>query len=285
MGSTCGILDDSFDKLYNEAISYHNNLNVYNYDFNDNFDEKIEKLNNKRNKYLNIGNRINDKKKKIKISVVVNYLETKIHCLKNSKKLKIYNDNLQRIKEYQQREFLQLKQSSDDLIEYYERLTSHLLKICSNIKSIKAHNNDHNYIPPHNFSFISFETQKTNDKEWIEAYHGTGRHCNNDDEIKDMIKSIFSKGFKNGKNNVHADCQDINHPGKKIGIGVYVTPNFKIAKEYAGKIFFEGRKFYTIFSVLVKKKAIRKCSCLTASEYWVLNGSSDEIKPARLLYE
>ena len=117
------------------------------------------------------------------------------------------------------------------------------------------------------------------------AYHGTGRNCYNDDEIKDMIESITNKGFKNGRNNVHANCLDINHPGKKIGIGVYVTPNLEIAKQYAGIISFEEKEFYTIFLVKVKKKAIRRCKCPYATDYWVVNGSPDEINPIKILFE
>ena len=49
------------------------------------------------------------------------------------------------------------------------------------------------------------------------------------------------------KNNVHANHNDINHPGKKIGIGVYVTPNINTAKLYAGTIRIGGKKYLTLF--------------------------------------
>ena len=289
MGASCGILDDSFDQLYDEAKSYFNNpieLNLNEFDFDDNLDEKIKELNKKRNKYLKI--RTNDFKKQRKIAIVDSYLKIQIDRLQNSKQMKIFNENCQRIMENQQKAFWREELSLMALKDYYKSLTSHLLSICSNVKNLKAHNNDSNYIPPNNFGYISIETQnnkKTFDERWISAYHGTGRNCYNDDEIKDMIENISYNGFKNGRNNVHANCQDINHPLKKVGIGVYVTPNLEIAKQYAGIISFEGKKYYTIFLVKVKKSAIRRCNCPEATDYWVVNGSFDEIIPDKILYE
>ena len=58
---------------------------------------------------------------------------------------------------------------------------------------------------------------------WVKAFHGTERNCKNENEIRDMVDSILKNGFKNGFNNAHADCYDIYHPGRRIGIGVYVT--------------------------------------------------------------
>ena len=119
--------------------------------------------------------------------------------------------------------------------------------------------------------------------EWIKAFHGTGRNCSSDEEIKDMINSILQNGFKAGKNNVHEDCDDINHPGKKIGIGVYVTPNISTAKSYAGSITIKGKQYVTLFLVKVKKNAIRSCDCEYAKDYWVLRGTDEEIRPISVL--
>ena len=55
-----------------------------------------------------------------------------------------------------------------------------------------------------------------NNKKWIKAFHGTGRHCKTDGQIKEMIDSILLCGFKNGKNNKHSNCDDKYHSGKKL---------------------------------------------------------------------
>ena len=99
-----------------------------------------------------------------------------------------------------------------------------------------------------------------------------------------MINSILQNGFKNGFNNVHASHEDKLHPGNRIGNGVYVTPNIDTARNYAGIITLNGKKYLTLFLVKVKKKAIRACRCPNASDYWVVNGTSQEIRPVKIIY-
>ena len=120
-----------------------------------------------------------------------------------------------------------------------------------------------------------------NNKEWVKAFHGTGRNCRSEYEIKDIIDSILQNGFKNGFNNVHALCQDKYHPENRI---VYVTPNINTTKGYSGTITMNEKKYLTLFLVKVKKKAIRGCRCKNASDYWVVNGSSQEIRPVKVLF-
>ena len=121
------------------------------------------------------------------------------------------------------------------------------------------------------------------DIKWEKAFHGTGRYCKNDDEIKEMIDSIVTNGFKNGTRNVHENCNDILHPGKKIGKGVYVTPKIDIAKAYSGTIVIDGKQYQTLFLVKVRKNCIKKCNCKKASDYWVVSGTNYEIRPVSVL--
>ena len=122
-----------------------------------------------------------------------------------------------------------------------------------------------------------------NGEEWIKAYHGTGRNCKTEQEIFDTINSIFNNGFHNGYNNLHADHDDIYHSGRKVGIGVYVTPNIETAKSFAGNITYNGEEYKTLFEVMIKKKAIRACNCPGANDFWVVNGSNKEIRPIQVL--
>jgi len=109
---------------------------------------------------------------------------------------------------------------------------------------------------------------ENNNEEWEKAFHGKGRHCKIDEEIKEMIDSIIKYGFKNGDKNSHANCNDIFHPGKKIGNGVYASPNKDTTKQYSGTIIIKGSKYLTLFLIKVKKSDIRKCNCPNASDYW-----------------
>ena len=107
--------------------------------------------------------------------------------------------------------------------------------------------------------------------KWIKAYHGIGRHTNDNIEMKNIIDRIKKIGLKNGKTNVHQNCNDINHPGNKVGIGVYVTPDFNIAQNYAGKITENNEPAYVIAELRFRKDSIRQCDCIEARNYWVLS--------------
>ena len=69
--------------------------------------------------------------------------------------------------------------------------------------------------------------------EWIVAYHGVAR-AQSSDMVKKIIGIICRGGFKPGPNQHYQNDDDCNHPGKKVGIGVSVTPSIKCAEGYAG---------------------------------------------------
>ena len=119
------------------------------------------------------------------------------------------------------------------------------------------------------------------DGEWCVAYHGIGRGLEID-QVKDTKGKIIKGTFKKGSNQVHKDCYDINHPGNIVGEGVYLTPNIDTASEYCGSSEINGKKYQIVLMVRVKPQAIRQCEC--HKEFWVVNGTTDEIRPYRILY-
>ena len=121
--------------------------------------------------------------------------------------------------------------------------------------------------------------------EWCVAYHGIGR-CKEGKEVKKITSLIIEEGLKEGKAQAHFNCEDKFHPGKKVGEGVYCSPKIKEAEKYAGTIEINGKKYKTAFMVRVKPDAIRCCgNDEYAKDYWVINGTSDEIRPYRILYK
>ena len=120
--------------------------------------------------------------------------------------------------------------------------------------------------------------------EWCVAYHGVGRF-NNSDEIKDISRKIIKGGFRAGKNQVHDTCKDKYHPGKFVGKGVYCTPNISTAESYSGESIINGKSYKTVLMVRVKPDKIRGCECDYAKDYWVVSGTTDEIRPYRILYK
>ena len=124
--------------------------------------------------------------------------------------------------------------------------------------------------------------------EWCVAYHGVGRYLGSN-KVKDITGKII-KGeklkFKPGNAQVHKDCDDKFHKGKKVGVGVYCTPTIKTAEKYSGESHINGVDYKTVLMVRVKPQAIRCCgNCSFAKDYWVLNGTCDEIRPYRILYK
>ena len=120
--------------------------------------------------------------------------------------------------------------------------------------------------------------------EWCVAYHGVGRNqCS--DNVKNATGNIIKTTFKPGsdKGQFHKDCEDVFHPGQKVGRGVYCTPFIKTAgNSYSGISEINGIKYKTVLMVRVKQEAIRHCKC---EDYWVVNGTTDEIRPYRILYK
>ena len=118
--------------------------------------------------------------------------------------------------------------------------------------------------------------------EWCVAYHGA---CvrNTSDQIKQIIKPILQNNLKPGAGQACANNPDVNHPGQKIGIGVYCTPNITTADGYAGTIEVNGYRYKVAFMLRVKPDKIRHSS---GSDYWVLNagdGNFSEMRPYRFL--
>ena len=121
--------------------------------------------------------------------------------------------------------------------------------------------------------------------EWCVAYHGVG-YGQPSDNVKNVTGKIVNSELKPGKRQAHSNCKDINHKGKKVGKGVYCTPLIKVAEGYAGisKIP-NGDSYKTVLMVRVDPNAIRQCNCPIAKDYWVVNGTTDEIRPYRILYK
>ena len=120
------------------------------------------------------------------------------------------------------------------------------------------------------------------DREWCIAYHGIGRGLEIR-QVKDITGNIIKEAFKKDSGQIHKDCYDINNPGKTVGEGVYVTPSIETGSEYCGTSEINGKSYQIILMVRVKPKAIRQCHCY--DDCWVVNGTSDEIRPYKILYK
>jgi hypothetical protein len=119
--------------------------------------------------------------------------------------------------------------------------------------------------------------------EWCIAFHGA---CvrNTSDQIKQIIKPILEQNLKPGGGQAYSSYDDANHPGQKVGVGVYCSPNPSVIEGYAGIIEVNGYRYKVAFMLRVKPDKIRYSS--SQPDYWVLNagnGDFSEMRPYRFL--
>ena len=55
--------------------------------------------------------------------------------------------------------------------------------------------------------------------------------------------------------------------------------------DYSFTIQIEGKDYKVLFLVKVKKNKIRRCNYSEASDYWIVNGTNEEIRPLKFLYK
>jgi len=154
------------------------------------------------------------------------------------------------------------------------------------------------YFPPLNWTGIGLKVMDKYENnlwlgmnnspgEWCVAYHGVGSGQSSD-QVKKITGNIYKGSFKAGWRQLHKECPDKYHPGKKVGEGVYCTPHPETAEQYAGFSEINGKHYKTILMVRIKPEAIRNCDQHLDSKndnYWVINGTTDEIRPYRILYK
>ena len=116
--------------------------------------------------------------------------------------------------------------------------------------------------------------------EWCIAYHGAG-HEKESKEVSHIVGIVSTSNLKQGEENDYADDDDIKHPGKKVGNGVYCSPNPKVMEGYAGIIEIGSEKYKMGFMVRVNPDKIRVSA--GNIDFWVLDGDDSNIRPYRIL--
>ena len=105
-----------------------------------------------------------------------------------------------------------------------------------------------------------------NPNEWAVAYHGMGIGLNGDINNNNLQ-------FKKSK--------DIYHDGKSVGEGVYMTQDPNIMEQYSSEYELQGKKYKLGIMCRIMPKSIR--SPENGKEYWVINGTENEVRPYRIL--
>ena len=116
--------------------------------------------------------------------------------------------------------------------------------------------------------------------EWCVAYHGAC-HGQSSDDVKKGIKSILETNLRPGGGQAYASHDDANHPGHKVGKGVYCSPDPSVILGYAGTMNINGKNYQAAFMLRVKPDKLRYSS--SHPNYWVVIGDFSELRPYRLL--
>ena len=186
-----------------------------------------------------------------------------------------------------------------EVLHEYKNIFDYLIKEC-NIKDfidfkgnfiIKINNKDktkEKYYPPYEWIGIGLKVlgkydndewllNDSKDNKWAIAYHGVGRSLSIK-QVKDKLEKKIKEGLKQGKSQIKCHLEDIRHPGKQIGTGVYLTPNINIVENYSGIITFNKERYKVALMAKVEIDKIRESKDIN---FWVLN--SEYIRIYRIL--
>ena len=118
-----------------------------------------------------------------------------------------------------------------------------------------------------------------NTNEWAVAYHGVGRGFGM--TLENAANNIIVGGFKAGGGQYYESHDDANHPGQKVGRGVYCSPDPKVMNSYAQSTKLNGKSYKIGFMMRVKPNKIRYSN--KKKDYWVLDGTTEQMRPYRLM--
>jgi len=186
-----------------------------------------------------------------------------------------------------------------EVLHEYKNIFDYLIKEC-NIKDfidfkgnfiIKINNKDktkEKYYPPYEWIGIGLKVlgkydndewllNDSKDNKWAIAYHGVGRSLSIK-QVKDKLEKKIKEGLKQGKSQIKCHLEDIRHPGKQIGTGVYLTPNINIVENYSGIICINKERYKVALMAKVRIDKIRESKDIN---FWILN--SKYIRVYRIL--
>ena len=283
------------------------NKNKYNFHFDFGEERNNELLNNKIEQKM-----FNDKLRK-KLSIEYNIPEDKIiltNPQKGSYEIQVIFEtdefnkidilNMDKFKEKCKndanfKELCHLKQIHKSLIMEGCKLSENMLDSAGNRESgweVGGTRGGYPYTPPEGWKGFGLKVKgkydngnddwiacNGNPNEWAVAYHGIGTKLGM--RIEDATRNIIKGGFKAGGGQAYKDDDDANHPGQKVGVGVYCSPDPNVMESYAKSTVNSGRNYQMGFMMRVKPNRIRYSNNM--KNYWVLDGTTQEMRPYRIL--
>ena len=113
----------------------------------------------------------------------------------------------------------------------------------------------------------SWITNSSKGSKWSTAYHGVGGNLPSSEVLKKLNKKIIN-GLEDGESQYKCNYYDKRHKNKKIGTGVYLTPNINICENYSGQISFNKTKYKIALMVKVLNDKIKEPEDIN---FWIVN--------------
>ncbi len=123
-----------------------------------------------------------------------------------------------------------------------------------------------------NNAWIDYNNSKG---EWNVAYHGIGS-VSRINQILGNNNTILV-GIKNN----FKDFNDLFHYGQKVGEGIIVTPKPQVMERHCAIIDCYGIKYKIGF--MTRVMPLKKRCAQGQDDYWIINGTDNEIRPYRIL--
>ena len=132
-----------------------------------------------------------------------------------------------------------------------------------------------------------------NPNEWAVAYHGIGSKLGK--TVQEAAHDIFiGRVFKYNPNPESQQRRNYININKRyykfdpdndqpVGIGAYCSPYPKVMDDYGYITNINGKKYKLGFMMRVKPDKIRISKDKNNQEYWVLDGTTNEMRPYRLM--
>lgn len=147
------------------------------------------------------------------------------------------------------------------------------------------------YYPPYGFVGIGLKCmgKYPNGDRWLTdningycvCYHGVGH---NNDKALEIVGKIIYGNFIAGTGQPYKDNDDLNHPGRKVGVGVYLNNNIFYAEQRASTLSsYKGVVYKPVLMVKVDHHIIKKPSGVPNE--WVVEPEGKTIRPIRVLFK
>ena len=104
--------------------------------------------------------------------------------------------------------------------------------------------------------------------KWAIAYYSVGQNSSSNKVIEILNEIIIEQKLNQGNNQFKCSSMDKRHPNKKVGVGIYLTPDINIAERFSGRILINNKKYRVVLMAKVLIEKIREPNDIN---FWILD--------------